>query len=223
VITLVVDASTYVGTSAVIRDGQVVAEAEAAMRGRDSEALMPAVAGALARAGVRPREIGRVVCGAGPGSFTSLRIAASIAKGLAFGAGCPLFAVSSLALLIAGDGAPAPGRYLAGLDALRGEAYVAGYLVAASGDIDMILTERLVRQQDVAQVASALCALTAGPGQGIDRAPRARGAGALAALISASGPVDLASWEPGYGRKAEAQMRWEAAHGQPLPFGSTSS
>ena len=222
-ITLVVDASTYVGTSAVIRDGQVVAEADAAMRGRDSEALMPAVAGVLARVGVRPREIDRVVCGAGPGSFTSLRIAASIAKGLAFGAGCPLFAVSSLALLIAGDGAPAPGRYLAVLDALRGEAYVAGYLVAAGGDIDMILTERLVRQQDVAQVASALGALAVGPGQGIDRAPHARGAGALAALISASGPVDLASWEPGYGRKAEAQMRWEAAHGQPLPFGSTSS
>jgi tRNA threonylcarbamoyladenosine biosynthesis protein TsaB len=223
VITLVVDASTYVGTSAVIRDGEVVAEADAAMRGRDSEALMPAVARALARVGVRPREIDRVVCGAGPGSFTSLRIAASIAKGLAFAAGCPLFAVSSLALLIAGDGAPAAGRYLAVLDALRGEAYVAGYLVAASGDIDMILTERLVRQQDVPQTASALGALTVGPGQGIDRAPHARGAGALGALISASGPVDLASWEPGYGRKAEAQMRWEAAHGQSLPFGTTSA
>jgi tRNA threonylcarbamoyladenosine biosynthesis protein TsaB len=30
------------------------------------------------------------------------------------------------------------------------------------------------------------------------------------------GPVDLASWEPDYGRLAEAQVRWEAAHGRPL-------
>jgi tRNA threonylcarbamoyladenosine biosynthesis protein TsaB len=221
VITLVVDASTYVGTTAVLRDGQVLAEGEAAMRGRDSEALMPTVARTLARAGVPARQIGRVVCGAGPGSFTSLRIAASIAKGLALGAGSPLFAVSSLALMVAEKGAPPAGRYLGVLDALRGEAYVGGYSVAASGAINVILTERLMRQQDVAQAASALDALTVGPGQRIDRAPQARGAVALEALISANGPVDLASWEPGYGRKAEAQMRWEAAHGQPLPFGST--
>jgi tRNA threonylcarbamoyladenosine biosynthesis protein TsaB len=35
--------------------------------------------------------------------------------------------------------------------------------------------------------------------------------------IIESGPVDLASWEPEYGRLAEAQVRWEAAHGRPLP------
>jgi tRNA threonylcarbamoyladenosine biosynthesis protein TsaB len=34
--------------------------------------------------------------------------------------------------------------------------------------------------------------------------------------LLASGPVDLASWEPSYGRLAEAQVRWEAAHGRPL-------
>jgi tRNA threonylcarbamoyladenosine biosynthesis protein TsaB len=31
-----------------------------------------------------------------------------------------------------------------------------------------------------------------------------------------SGPVDLAGWEPDYGRLAEAQVRWEAVHGRPL-------
>ena len=35
----------------------------------------------------------RIVCGAGPGSFTSLRIAGAIAKGLAFACDRPLFAV----------------------------------------------------------------------------------------------------------------------------------
>ena len=34
-------------------------------------------------AGVKPTSVERVICGAGPGSFTSLRIAAGIAKGFA--------------------------------------------------------------------------------------------------------------------------------------------
>jgi tRNA threonylcarbamoyladenosine biosynthesis protein TsaB len=34
--------------------------------------------------------------------------------------------------------------------------------------------------------------------------------------ITASGPCDLNTWEPAYGRLAEAQVKWEAAHGRPL-------
>jgi tRNA threonylcarbamoyladenosine biosynthesis protein TsaB len=29
-------------------------------------------------------------------------------------------------------------------------------------------------------------------------------------------PVALDTWEPAYGRLAEAQVKWEAAHGRPL-------
>ena len=39
----------------------------------------------------------------------------------------------------------------------------------------------------------------------------------LAAHGVAAGPVSLDAWEPAYGRVAEAQARWEAAHGRPLP------
>jgi len=223
VTTLVIDASTYVGTVAVLRDGRLLADGSAAMRGRDAEALMPAVADCLLRAGAKPRELSRVVCGAGPGSFTSLRIAASIAKGIAAGASCPLFGVSSLALLAVGDGEPRGGNYLAVLDALRGEAYVGGYSVAANGKTVMILSERLVRQADVVQIAASIEAITVGPGQVIDRAPHARGAKLLEFMIIATGPVNLGEWEPRYGRKAEAQMRWEAAHQQPLPAGGYTS
>ena len=215
--TLVIDASTYVGTVAVLREAQLLSDGTAAMRGRDAEALMPAVANCLARAETRPSELTRVVCGSGPGSFTSLRIAASIAKGIAAAARCPLFAVSSLALLAVGDGEARPGNYLAVLDALRGEAYVGGYSVAANGDIAMILGERLVRQAEVDQVAASIEAITVGEGQTIQRAPHARAARLLEATIVASGAVSLVEWEPRYGRKAEAQMRWEAAHQKPLP------
>ena len=37
------------------------------------------------------------------------------------------------------------------------------------------------------------------------------------------GPVDLALWEPEYGRLAEAQVRWEAEHGRPLAAVTTRS
>ena len=47
--------------------------------------------------------------------------------------------------------------------------------------------------------------------------PKARAVAKLEALLEARGPVDIASWEPSYGRLAEAQVRWESAHGTPLP------
>ncbi|MGI9077527.1 MAG: tRNA threonylcarbamoyladenosine biosynthesis protein TsaB, partial [Gemmatimonadaceae bacterium] len=70
---LAIDASTYTGTVAVISEEKVVAEREVAMRGRNEERLMPAVAEALETAGVHVDNLGAVVCGGGPGSFTSLR------------------------------------------------------------------------------------------------------------------------------------------------------
>jgi tRNA threonylcarbamoyladenosine biosynthesis protein TsaB len=214
VITLALDASTYVGTVAVLRDGQVVAEGEAVMRGRDAEALMPCAASTLRAARFGPRELDRVVCGAGPGSFTSLRIAASIAKGLAFGGGCPLYAVSSLALVLTADGPPRAGRWIAALDALRGEFYVEAFAVHQGGDVELIPTRHIVPVGELPLLAESLGAQVVGPGQPVDRRPHARGVPGLERLIV---PVDLAAWEPSYGRKAEAQVRWEAAHNQPLP------
>lgn len=218
---LALDASTYVGTVAVLRDGAAVASAEAAMRGARVERLMPTVAAMLAGGGSRRGGIDLVVCGAGPGSFTSLRIAASIAKGIAFGWSVPLHAVSSLALLVAGmEPLPGPGRYLAFLDALRGESYA--QLVEVRDDATLVAPAgepMLVASEAVAATARALDAITVGPGGAIDAMPHARGVARLVGPTLVGQPVDLATWEPDYGRLAEAQVRWEAAHGRPLPQG----
>jgi tRNA threonylcarbamoyladenosine biosynthesis protein TsaB len=213
VITLALDASTYVGTVAVLRDGIVLAAEATAMRGHDVERLMPAVPVALASAGVARGDIKRVVCGAGPGSFTSLRIAASIAKGLAMGAGCGLYAVPSLALMVAGTPSLGPGLYLAVLDALRGEAYAAAYERDPDGRVAAVDVPRLVASADVAALAAQLGARVVGPGHELDAAPHARGLAGAEGLVE---PVDVGSWEPTYGRLAEAQVKWEAAHGRPL-------
>jgi tRNA threonylcarbamoyladenosine biosynthesis protein TsaB len=160
-----------------------------------------------------------VVCGAGPGSFTSLRIAASIAKGIAFARSVPLHAVSSLVLLVAGlEPLPGAGRYLGILDALRGESYAQLVEVRSGAGAVLAAGEpMLVATESIAATARALEAVTVGPGGAIDAVPHARGVGNLLGAIHASRPVDLASWEPDYGRMAEAQVRWEAVHGRPLP------
>src|SRR5688500_19121473 len=97
--TLVLDASTYTASVALVEGDTLLRERAVAMRDPRHERLMPAVAELLCDRGMR--DIARIVCGAGPGSFTSLRIAASIAKRLAVASGTPWCGFSSLAISVA--------------------------------------------------------------------------------------------------------------------------
>ncbi|MDQ6634791.1 MAG: tRNA (adenosine(37)-N6)-threonylcarbamoyltransferase complex dimerization subunit type 1 TsaB [Gemmatimonadota bacterium] len=211
-ISLVLEAATYAGSAAVLRDGALLGERSVAMRGREKEALMPAVAELLETVGVAPVAIDRVVCGAGPGSFTSLRIAGGIAKGMAMATGAPLVPLSSLALLVASQNPLPPGRHLAAIDALRGEYYTELFEVDAQGLVAPQGPTLLVPQSALQAFADEhhahLVAHTV--------VPRAAAAALLTNLIDATAPADLAGWEPWYGRLAEAQVKWEAAHGRPL-------
>jgi len=219
VITLSIDASTYEGDVALLEDGRVLAEQAAAMKGRESEQLMPAVAAVLEKAGADLGVVQRVVCGAGPGSFTSLRIAGGIAKGLASGLCLPLFAAPSLALVVAGA-AQSPGRYLGAIDALRGEFYAGLYDVDDDGRIAEVEPARLVAAAEVGATAAEYQARIVSPTQlegGLRSRPRAAGVARLEEMLASRGPVDVRAWEPAYGRLAEAQVKWESAHGRPLP------
>jgi tRNA threonylcarbamoyladenosine biosynthesis protein TsaB len=222
-ITLAIEGATYQGSVAVIRGADVVAERT--LRAEDGgipragrgERLMPAVAECLEEARVRGSDIARIVCGAGPGSFTSLRVAGSVAKGLASGYGVELYAVSSLLLTVSGARPPLPnGKYLSVLDAMRGEFY-SSHIILQSGVAAQPEPPTLISSAQLEEIRLREHAIrTVGPGQGIDAHPHARGVAPILASIVESGPVNLASWEPDYGRLAEAQVRWEAAHGRPL-------
>jgi tRNA threonylcarbamoyl adenosine modification protein YeaZ len=208
---LVVDASSAAGTVAVLRDGIVVAEGEAVMRSGDREFLLPAVQGALMKAGVSVRDLDQVICGGGPGSFTSLRIAGSIAKGLAHARRIPLFVISSLDLLI-GERERQPGLYVAAIDALRGEHYVKAVRVDTNGRVEIMAHSfDLVASDQLEAYARVQGATLVGAPPGEEGRPHARGAARSGAVA-----VDLETWEPDYGRLAEAQVKWEAAHGRPL-------
>ncbi|HXT47052.1 MAG TPA: tRNA (adenosine(37)-N6)-threonylcarbamoyltransferase complex dimerization subunit type 1 TsaB, partial [Gemmatimonadaceae bacterium] len=120
---LVLETSTETGSVAVARDGVLVSDLSFASRdatGARTEALAPAVVQCLGGATTPLREVSAVVCGAGPGGFTSLRSAAAFAKGICSGLSIPLYAVSSLELL-AWSAAASEGYLIAALQAGRGE------------------------------------------------------------------------------------------------------
>ena len=217
-LTLAIDAATYEGSVAVLRDSDVVAERTTPMRGAHEERLMPAVAAALAEANIAPAVLDRIVCGAGPGSFTSLRIAGAIAKGMAAATGRPLFAVSSLVLLVAAEPRE-PGAYLAVLGALRGELFVQRVSVSARGVVTPDDEPALIAEDALGPLADAEDRRAVGPSTAMPAVPHARGVARIAPAAGLVRPVDLVAWEPLYGRVAEAQARWEAAHGRPLSHG----
>jgi len=180
---------------------------------------MPAVAQVLEASGVGVADLERVVCGAGPGSFTSLRIAAAIAKGLT-SAGVmtnrrPLASVSSLLLIVAtAADRLGVGRYLAMVDALRGECYAALVELAAPADgaslgVQPLAAWRRVPEVEAAQWARDAGAMIVGPGRAIDAWPEAWGVTRLWPLVVEADPT---SWEPEYGRLAEAQVRRNIAN-----------
>lgn len=99
-----------------------------------AEEILGMVDGSLREAGITLGMLDAIVASIGPGSFTGVRISVSVAQGLAFGAGIPVIAVTTLEALAiqalatgaasAGQGpAGGPCNVLACLDARMGEVY----------------------------------------------------------------------------------------------------
>ncbi len=219
---LVLEASSIAGSVALIANGACVSVRSVAMgAGRDDQ-LFPAVQALLAEAGATARQLTGVVCGAGPGSFTSLRIAASLAKGLADGTSVPLFAVSSLLLAAAdaSDGLPA-GPAVVHADALRGERYVLDVTFDADGRVRPTspLQRMTLKQLEIHAAGRPRLAVLSSPGPEHETCMVSPSAANLLRVAASawSRAVSLDRWEPDYGRLAEAQVKWEASHGAPLP------
>jgi len=63
--------------------------------------LLPMINGLLDEAGITPSDLDSIVLGNGPGSFVGMRIAASVAQGLAFASALKIVPVSSMAAVAA--------------------------------------------------------------------------------------------------------------------------
>jgi tRNA threonylcarbamoyladenosine biosynthesis protein TsaB len=92
-----------------------------------SQLLLPMIDGLLAESGTPLRALDAIAFGAGPGSFTGLRIACGVAQGLAFALDRPVVPVDALASMAWESGQPA---VIACLDARMGEVYAGAYRIA---------------------------------------------------------------------------------------------
>jgi tRNA threonylcarbamoyladenosine biosynthesis protein TsaB len=206
-----------------------------------SDDLLALLDRALTGAGIALADLTAIAVGAGPGSFTGLRIGMATAKGLCFASGIPLWAVSSLAAL-ALDAALVAGPRAAGallvpvLDARRGEVF-AGFYRAEGARVIAVAEERVIPVVDLAAQVGQVrertnfgAALMAGDALSVHRDPIAAAGQALQgvrATPSAHSIAQLAlagqredvlrAGTPVYIRPSEAEVAFPAGNPGGLP------
>lgn len=131
---LALESSTDLFTAALFLDGRVV-EREGAPGASHSDIALPTVRALLEAEGMALHDLSGIAFGAGPGAFTGLRLACSVAQGLAFGAGLPLLGVGSLEALALEAGAE---LVYACTDARMNEVYCAAYQMSR-GTVEPLL------------------------------------------------------------------------------------
>lgn len=95
---LALDASTEFLSLALAINGELF-RAEQPLPRQHARSILPMIESLLTEAECTLGQLDGIVYGQGPGSFTGLRVACSVAKGLAYAYNLPLFPVSSLAAL----------------------------------------------------------------------------------------------------------------------------
>lgn len=115
-----------------------------------AQLLLPMIAGLCKEAGMVASNLDAVVFGQGPGSFTGLRIAASAAAGIAFGAECGIIALSSLRAMAQGvHREHGDTSVLVSFDARMGEMYWGIYQVDSTGLMQPLKDDALSQPDDV--------------------------------------------------------------------------
>ncbi len=116
---------------ALWQDGMVDERYHAGPRGH-AEHLLPFVEDLLGTADVTLADLDGIAFSRGPGSFTSLRIGIGVVQGLAWGAGLPVWPVSSLRIVAQGVLGAGVARAVVAMDARMDEVF-SGCFEASGG------------------------------------------------------------------------------------------
>lgn len=124
---LAIETSTAACSAALYVDGEIQQRCALAPR-QHAALILPMVESLLVEAGLAVAQLDAIAFGRGPGSFTGVRIAASLVQGIAFAAGLPVVPVSTLAALALGAMRESgESQVLAALDARKHEIYWGSY------------------------------------------------------------------------------------------------
>jgi tRNA threonylcarbamoyladenosine biosynthesis protein TsaB len=180
---LAFETSTELCSAALWLEGEI--DSREVMAGvRNSELLLPMIDELLASHGLKAAELDCIAFGAGPGSFTGLRIACGVAQGIAFGINVPVVGVSTLLALAEASQAD---HVVCCLDARMGEVYHAAY-EKRGGDWHVVHEPGLCKPDAVPELPAGAWA-GCGSGFTVYRAALERGyAGRLVRVIDGLAP-----------------------------------
>jgi len=137
---LAIDTATEACSAALLIGDSLIERSEIAPR-RHAELILPMIESLLAEAGLSRRQLDGIAVGRGPGAFTGVRLAISVAQGLALGLDVPVVPVSSLAALAQEAAVDEQTPILAVIDARMGEIYAGTFRRAAGGLVEAIGSE----------------------------------------------------------------------------------
>lgn len=137
---LAIETSGRIGSVAIANGPELLAEHTFSEGMRHAVELMPTIRALFNHAGWTPADLSEIYVSTGPGSFTGLRIAISIARALNQAVNCKLLAVPTLDVLSL-NAPPDVANLLVVLDAKRGQVFGAHYVrkVDPNSPIDHVL------------------------------------------------------------------------------------
>lgn len=169
---LALDTSS-IACSVAVQHGERLFERHEEQPREHTRLLLPMIREAMAEAGLAVQDLDAIVLGNGPGSFIGMRIAASVAQGLAYGSGLGVVPVSSLlavaAEVLAGDSAA--DEVVVAQDAHMNEVYLGLYARGPNGVPVERARERLAGQASLGHTLPAPSGRRVAAGYGWQRYP----------------------------------------------------
>lgn len=147
---LAIETSTYSGSIAILDDSKIIGEYYFDTGPAHTEKLIPSINWLLNELDTERADLSGVAVSLGPGSFTSLRVGISTAKGICYSLGIPLVGVSSLQVL-AMNIPFASRRICSVVDARKGEVFVA-FFRTVDGKVDRLTEDMVLSPEKLVEI-----------------------------------------------------------------------